>query len=1060
MAGDGEVPSKTRHSRHQELARTTSTVSAEARFGVRADGAVTYWISSLDDSPPPQPGSRAAGAFSPSAAAAFDQALAAAAAGATVLVPLELAGGTIAHCTMGKPDDDGVVHAELCPMPRDGQARGWRRDEAEALSVLGRVVVDLTADRPGDNGLEAALGHLAGFMEADRAVLAHVHPTASAPLAAWGEPGAAWPLTPRLLAAWMPRLRMDQLIHLPDVEDMGLAATPEVQELRERGVRSALVLPVNGGRRTPSDGLDAFLLIEADQPKRWGPWVASLGRIVGGMVHSEIARRQESVLRAGAAAQLEVVMRHSGSVLLVLDSAGAVGFVSSSLRRVLGWAPDQWIGRPLSRLVHPRDRHVLAAALAPEQDGSATVVEVRVPDEHARWRWMSVGVGGHVSDTAAAGRVIHLHDVTDRVRLEAEERRLLEVVAATPDFIGTFTAQGALVSVNPAGLALTGLREEQAVGTPLSALLPDWARKILTIKAIPAAVAEGSWTGETAIRNGEGRDVPVSQVVLAHRDADGDVAFLSTMMRDISEQRAAEQLLRRHSLQLLTVAELGQRALRQRERDDLLREVLLAARAMFDAERAMYLEVVHDDSPEVRVHDEDGDVHTLRLPAPLNDLLHVRAPAVIPRLDRRDPPPALAVLAGGYGSAAYAVVGGALRPGGVLLILAAEAGGLAEDDAHALDSLAGLVSTAMDRLEGESRLRQAERLEAVGRLAGGIAHDFNNLLTVVLGNAERLSGDAVPAADEIRRAGTSAARLVEQLLTFSRGKPSSDEIVDLRALVLEFEPLLRRVVREDIELTVSTCDVGCPVSGGGHQLEQVLMNLVVNARDATPAGGRIAVTLTLEGEPARVCLRVSDTGQGIEESVRSRLFEPYFTTKGSDGSGLGLATVHSIVAQAGGRVAVESAPGMGATFLVELPVEDRRQAPREAPAPLAHERPAGSRRVMVVEDQAAIRSLVVESLRREGLDVIEAVNGAAAERLAREQAWIDLVVTDVVMPEQNGPALVEALRRRWPALPVVYMSGYSGDEVPSGDERAGFLQKPFSLSDVREAVWRFLGGPQ
>ena len=1036
-------------------------MSAEARFGVDADGSVAYWTDSVDGSPAPERGSPAAGAFSASAAAAFQQAFAAAAAGATVLVPLELAGGTVAHCTMGRPGADGIVHVELCPMPRDGQARGRRRDEAEALSVLSRVVADLGTHHPGDDGLEVALGHLARFMEADRAVVSHVHPSASEPLASWGELGTRWPLSPRLLAAWMPRLRMDQIVHIPDVDDMGLAGTPEARALRERGVRSALVLPLNGGRRSGSrDGLDAFLLIEADEPQRWGPWVASLGRIVGGMVHSEIARRQESVLRAGAAAQLEVVMRHSGSVLLVLDSVGAVGFVSSSLRRVLGWAPDQWIGRPLSRLVHPRDRHVLSAALAPDQEGSATVVEVRVPDEHARWRWMSVGVGGHVSDTAAAGRVVHLHDVTDRVRLEAEERRLLEMVAATPDFIGTFTAQGALVSVNPAGLALTGLREEQAVGTPLSALLPAWASKILTTKAIPDAVAHGSWTGETAIRNADGRDVPVSQVVLAHRDADGDVAFLSTMMRDISEQRAAEQLLRRHSLQLLTVAELGQRALRQRERDDLLREVLLAARAMFDAERAMYLEVVHDDSPEVRVHDEDGEVHTVRLAASLDGVLRGRAPAVIPRLDRRDAPEALAQMAQGYGSAAYAVVGGALRPGGVLLILANEPGGLAEDDAHALDSLAGLVSTAMDRLEGESRLRQAERLEAVGRLAGGIAHDFNNLLTVVLGNAERLSGDAASAGEEIRRAGTSAARLVEQLLTFSRGKPTCDEVADLRALLLEFEPLLRRVVREDIELEVSTCDTGCPVGAGSHQLEQVLMNLVVNARDATPAGGRIAVTLTSDGDPPMVCLRVSDTGQGIQESVRSRLFEPYFTTKGSDGSGLGLATVHSIVAQAGGRVAVESAPGMGATFVVELPMEDRRQAPREAPAPLAQERPAGARRVMVVEDQAAIRSLVVESLRREGLDVIEAVNGAAAERLAQEQAWIDLVVTDVVMPEQNGPALVEALRRRWPELPVVYMSGYSGDDVPSGDERAGFLQKPFSLSDVREAVWRFLGGPQ
>ena len=1035
-------------------------LTGDACFGVDMRGDVIWTAAPLHG--PVATGSPAADLFTPPSAAAFANGLRCARDGATVLLEVSLRGSDnrTELCTLSHPDADGVVMVELQPTS-GGSARGWRRDEADALTVLSQVLADLSAGRAAEGGLDRALGHLVRLLEADRAVLAPAHPSASGPMAAWPPSAVSWPLPRRLLNAWLPRLRLDQLVHIPDTDGMGRAGAEaeEARLLGARGVRSILAAPASGGS-AGSAVLDAFLVVESDHPRRWGPWAASLVRIVGAMVHAEIVRREEASARAGAAERLEAVMHHSASVLLVLDDEGGIGFVSSSLRRVLGWSPDQWIGRPLSRLVHPRDRHVLERALAPAQDGSGTLAEVRVPDEHARWRWMSVGIGGHVADSPEAGRVIHLHDVTDRVRLEAEERRLLEMVAATPDFIGTFTPQGALVSVNQAGLTMTGLFQDEAAGMPLSALFPEWARRRLTAQAIPGACAQGSWTGETAILDAAGREVPVSQVVLAHRDSTGEVAFLSTIMRDVSQQRAAEQLLRRHSLQLLTVAELGQRALRHRERDDLLREVLLAACAMFDAEQAVYVEAGRDGGAEVRIHDRDGVARPVRLPAALDELLGATQPAVLPDL-RHDPVPAsLAGLAGPHGGAAYAVVHGSQRPDGVLLVTSGEAGCLAPDDAHALESLAGLLSSAIERVEGEARLRQAERLEAVGRLAGGIAHDFNNLLTVILGNAESLDGDAAPAADEIRRAGASAARLAEQLLTFSRGKPSTDEVSDLRALTLEFESLLRRVIREDIELNVEVGDTGCPVRAGNHELEQILMNLVVNARDAISGRGRIDVLLDCGGDPATVRLRVRDNGRGIDDAVRSRIFEPYVTTKHNDGSGLGLATVHSIVEQAGGRISVESVTGAGTTFVVEMPMEDRRQGPRRGPVPQAESPPIGSARVMVVEDQAAIRSLVVESLRREGLDVIEAVNGAAAERLAQEQDWLDLVVTDVVMPEQNGPAMVETLRRRWPNLPVVYMSGYSGDEVPQSDQRAGFLQKPFSLADVRGAVWHFLGGPR
>jgi len=366
----------------------------------------------------------------------------------------------------------------------------------------------------------------------------------------------------------------------------------------------------------------------------------------------------------------------------------------------------------------------------------------------------------------------------------------------------------------------------------------------------------------------------------------------------------------------------------------------------------------------------------------------------------------------------------------------------------------------------EAQLRQAHKMEALGRLAGGIAHDFNNLLTAVGGYSERIL-DRLPPRDPLRRdargirdAATRASELTRQLLAFSRKEALQPGIVDVAAVIAGIEGMLRRLIGEDIELTTSFTAADASVVADRGHIEQVVMNLVVNARDAMPSGGalRIATCDVSVGsanaaehpgvEPGQyVAIEVSDTGHGMDAATLSHLFEPYFTTKEpGKGTGLGLSTVHRIVTEAGGFVRVTSAAGEGTTFRVLLPHAERpaaRTAMRRGMGAL----PRGSETVLLVEDEQGVRELIRDFLTRCGYVVIDAPHVADAIAEFEQHAdEIALLITDVVMPQMNGRMLAERLLAAKPALKVLYMSGYTDDqllvhEVAGG---AGFIQKPFT----------------
>jgi PAS domain S-box-containing protein len=384
----------------------------------------------------------------------------------------------------------------------------------------------------------------------------------------------------------------------------------------------------------------------------------------------------------------------------------------------------------------------------------------------------------------------------------------------------------------------------------------------------------------------------------------------------------------------------------------------------------------------------------------------------------------------------------------------------------------------------EEELQQAQKMEALGQLAGSVAHDFNNLLGVIIGYSELLSAD--PAVNEptlarleiIKRAGARAASLTAQLLAFSRRQVLQPTVIHLNSLVRETQRMLERLMRENVEYKVTLDPALWKTKADAGQMVQIIMNLAVNARDAMPRGGMLAIeTANVHFEDSRtfsgvevaagsyVRLSVSDTGTGMDEATQSRVFEPFFTTKDAGkGTGLGLATVYGIVKQSGGYIFVDSALGKGTRFDIYLPEHEKDHETSSKPADVARARESRNQStsvtVMVVEDETAFRDLLRDGLEEKGYQVLSAANGVEALQVAeKHEGPIRLLVTDVIMPQMSGPELARTLRKARTDTDVLYMSGYTDDKVEDATSSSGdltLMQKPFYIDDLVQKIEEIL----
>ncbi len=582
---------------------------------------------------------------------------------------------------------------------------------------------------------------------------------------------------------------------------------------------------------------------------------------------------------------------------------------------------------------------------------------------------------------------------------------------------------GRYLQVNAAACALFGLTRAELLDT--GALELRDAGALRTTATWDAFLGEGSSEGEVQITRPDG------EVRIAEFRATANIlpGMHLSVLRDVTERRVVDEQLRR-SQELYELVVTNSR--------DLITLLDMEGRILYSSPST--LDVLGYDDPvgqpyADRVHPDDVARTRENIGRMLDDEpRQTGAPIRIRKADGSW------VLVEGSGSVIRD------RDGTPTMIL----------------TIARDVTERERARELEQQLQQSQKLEAVGQLAGGVAHDFNNLLMAIMGYSDLVLGqlgeeqaELRESLDEVRRAADRGAGLTRQLLAYSRRQVLDREVLDVNTVVSELGPMLARLLGEDVRVVFELEPGAGSVLADRGQLGQVLVNLAVNARDAMPDGGVLIVSTRTRddsGEGA-VEIVVQDTGVGMDDATRERIFEPFFTTKAvGSGTGLGLATVSGIVEQTGGRIAVESAPGAGATFTIELPRSDA--APAEA-AVKPVERPlGGGERLLVVEDDRMVRSIINTTLLRQGYDVRIAADPLAALELAR-QTRFDLVLTDVVMPELNGRELVERLLPIQPHLRVVYMSGYPGDAVVKRGvelEGAAFLQKPFSLAQLSQRI--------
>ena len=626
----------------------------------------------------------------------------------------------------------------------------------------------------------------------------------------------------------------------------------------------------------------------------------------------------------------------------------------------------------------------------------------------------------------------------EQARRESDARATA-ILEAALDCVISIDAEGRVVEFNPAAERTFGYRREETLGREMCELIvPDELRE-----AHRAGLAHYLESGEAPIF-GKRLELPAlradgtvfpAELTVVRVDVPGPPLFTG-YIRDLSERTRAEEAL-----------------LRSEEQYRLLFEANPNPTWVYDLETLRFLAV---NSAAVRHYGHSREEFLAMTVA------EIRADADVP-----DPP---VVVEPSEGLAHSGPWSHRTKSGAAIEV---------EISSHRLtfEGRQAEVVVAVDVTERkhlEDQLRQAQKMEAIGQLAGGIAHDFNNIALVISGHSgallDQLSDDEVArkSATEIRRAAERASGLTRQLLAFSRRQMLQPEEIDLSRLIEGIRPMLERLIGEDIELSTKLPSGLGTVWADPGQLEQVLMNLVLNARDAMPNGGRVWIETSaseldhelarerLELGPGRyVVLAVSDTGRGMDAATRERIFEPFFTTKEpGKGTGLGLSTVYGIVKQSAGAIWVYSEPGQGTTFKVHLPRRGESGGD-EAPRDRTGERPTGTETVLLVEDDEQARALVHLLLERLGYTVLAASNGGEALALCEAHpGTIELLVTDLVMPGMSGRELADAVVERRPEIGVLFTSGYTDDMlVHLGIERGeAFLQKPYDESELARKV--------
>ncbi|MCA9011716.1 MAG: PAS domain S-box protein, partial [Planctomycetaceae bacterium] len=631
-------------------------------------------------------------------------------------------------------------------------------------------------------------------------------------------------------------------------------------------------------------------------------------------------------------------------------------------------------------------------------------------------------------------------DITGRRQREQKIAQLAAIVESSDDAIFGITVSGKITSWNRGAEKIFGYAEADVLGCPIERLIVEDRAEQISQVLIRVANGNPMEHFDTVACRSDGSRLDIALSISAVRDAEGQLTGASAVARDVTERKRAE-----------VARDRVETALRRSEE----RFSKLFYSSSFSILVATYPEgkVVEVNDAFLQLFEFELDEVLGKTTGELNIWVDPEARVtMVDRLLRAN-------------SARDMEIAFRTKSGAVLTLLMSVEIIQLQGQPH---SLAMSIDNTFNR-QIEEQLRQSQKMEAIGQLAGGVAHDFNNLLTVINGYCDILLAETsgrnqwVASVMEIREAGRRAAALTEQLLAFSRRSYTQRKVVQLNDVVSRAEKLLRRLIGEHIILTVNLAPERYAIKADVNQLEQVLMNLVVNGRDAMPEGGSLTITTRAVCVPdpqaphgsglhaSHVQLDVADTGGGMSDEVRTRVFEPFFTTKESGkGSGLGLAVVHGIVQQNDGAIHVASAPGQGTTFSLLFPIVDASHT--EEVTSKHHRLGQGSETILLVEDEPGVRKFTRTVLEIQGYHVLEATNGKEAVALAEHSGIpVHLLLTDVVMPGIDGRLVAEKIRANNPGLRVIYISGYNEVEQFHGNMQNSmdvFLKKPFSPQDL------------
>ncbi len=725
------------------------------------------------------------------------------------------------------------------------------------------------------------------------------------------------------------------------------------------------------------------------------------------------------------------------------------------------------------------------------EEGEVQGFEIPACRKDGRRIWVSLNAR-RVDGTDGAAEYFEgtAEDITQRREaeeaLQAAQAYTQNIIDSSLDMIIAVDQERRIIEFNKAAQVTFGYRREEVLGKHVDLLyaLPEESAQIHQ-----TLLLQGRCVQEITNRRKDGRVFPALLSGSALRNVGGERVGFMGISRDITPAKRQEQQKR-------VLQQVREEVWKMGKEEDI-ENVLVAVREGLGRLEvpfggcAINVVEVAAGVPVVRRHElsRQGEWRTIADdPAGTEKVARFwREGQTVyrPNLDQADPYQERQFLAWGFGSVRRSVVDVPFSHG-TLAVNSEQPNAFSDENIGFLENLAGVLAEGFRRLDdlkalsaSEQQFRQAQKLEALGRLAGGVAHDFNNLLTVVNGYSQLLlagmdeQDERRENVEEIRSAGLRAESLVRQLLIFSRKQTAALEVLDLDEVVRGVEKMLRRVIGEDIELLVEPASGMERVKGDRGQMEQVLMNLAVNARDAMPQGGRLAIETAVVsvGTDAQgksevplgrfVRLRVSDTGAGMDAAVREHIFEPFFTTKEPDkGTGLGLATVYEIVRQSGGHIQVASEPGEGTTFAVHFPCLDGEPSPSAGSAGIGEVPAGGTETVLVVEDHETVLGLAGRVLRGFGYAVLEARGGQEALRLGQEHPGpIHLLITDVIMPQMDGAELAKRLRAMRPEAQVLYMSGYTPQMMDDRNLRIAeteVLHKPFGPDDLARKVRQVL----